>query len=259
MVSNHVRTAGFGDEPQGPVVRWHIGTGRTPGPRLSRAPYLHLAGCPLLLGPRQLHGGCHLLLPGGALLGEVLRGLLAGHSALVARGWAGPWHHVQHGDDGAWLQLWLLPGCLGGHDVEGRRRQGALLGGRRARGQPRGPRWRWRHLLGGDLGRWGWWPLGQKRVVGVQGAVALLLPVTLGLDRPQLAPPVLCGERGETSQGEATHPPVSALPRQELAGGGRKLPGLPQERTGVGQARALGRPTPAPRVCRCSERLLELR
>ena len=40
----------------------------------------------------------------------------------------------------------------------------------------------------------------QQRVVGVQGAVALLLPVTLGLGQPQLAPPVLCRERRDESE-----------------------------------------------------------
>lgn len=72
MLSNHVHTAGLGDEPQGPFERWRIGTRRNPSPGPSQAPHLHLAGCSLLLGLCQLHGGCHLLLPGGALLGEVL-------------------------------------------------------------------------------------------------------------------------------------------------------------------------------------------
>lgn len=183
-------------EPQGPP--------RTPS-------YLHLAGSAILLGTCQLHGG-RLFLPGGAPLGKVLKGLLAGHAALVTQR-AGPRHHIQHGDDGAWLHLWLLARCLGGHDVE-RRWGGVLLGWRGARGQRWGLQQGWQPgcLLGGELGGWGRRQLGQEGVVGVQGTIALFLPVALGLGWPQLAPSVFCGERGKdrsVPRPAATHPPAS--------------------------------------------------
>ena len=169
--------------------------------------YLPLAGSALHLGPRQLHGG-GLLLPGGALLGKVLRGLLAGHTALVA-GRARPRYHVQHGDDRAWLCLWLLAGGLGGHHIEGRWRE-ALLGSLKARGRSRDLQ---QGCLLGELGGRGRW---QQRVVGVQGAIALLLPVTLGLGQPQLAPPILCGDRREMSQRQRTGASQGSVARSPL-------------------------------------------